>query len=215
MSMLRPIFLDSSDQDYFALTRAEDDIHGDIDTDILAAESDETDIQDIEEQTEDDAQAIMAEESESDTESERMEIMTLEPEADPFKRLINKINHLASTGLEEDLLYAYELSSSALVQGRFNYNPALVDQLKQKFTEVYDIINQKPGLSASLNSSYSRTIDDLPQPSLARPALTPLQDGLAPDQAPTPYNTTNVLKPDELEPDNPFIIKPALFGQIA
>ena len=105
------------------------------------------------------------EEDESETEQDQMESesgemaeadsVALEPEADPYKRLMNKLNYLLSTGTEDNIIYAFELARSAVNTGRFNYDTTLSEGINELYTKIRHIITEDPSLRALMNSSMT------------------------------------------------------------
>lgn len=105
------------------------------------------------------------EEDESETEQDQIESgsgdmaeadsMDLEPEADPYKRLMNKLNYLLSTGTEDNIIYAYQLARSAVNTGRFNYDSALSEGISELYIKIKHIITDDPSLRALMNSSMT------------------------------------------------------------
>lgn len=106
-------------------------------------------------------------ETEEETESEQDQVesesgeigeadsIDLEPEADPYKRLMNKLNYLLSTGTEDNLIYAFQLAQAAVNTGRFNYNSALADNISELYIRIRHTIINDPALRSLMNSSLT------------------------------------------------------------
>lgn len=152
-----------------------------------------------ESQIEDDTSETQQDQSDNNsTETAAADAMALEPEADPYKRLMNRINHLMSTGSDEDILYAYQLAQQAVNTGRFNYDNTLAENLNEVYLQISNTINDNPALRTMISDPHADQVHDLVQPS---PSIT-----IAP-AIPTFIPTHTVSEPRPELDDNPYAFK--------
>lgn len=106
--------------------------------------------------------------------------LRLEMELDPFKSLMQTVRSLVRSGLDDDLVKAYELTQSAIACGDYNYHPDSQSELEQKMDELRQTLSDRPELKQILGMYNDATFEPAqpaplqsPSPELAPQAMAP------------------------------------------
>lgn len=163
-----------------------------------------------------DPDGLLADQNESDNAVDEQDTdlfenaghLTLEMELDENKIMLNKINRLLDSTLDEDLIEAYDLVTSALGSGRFDNLEAIKAKLEGAFDHIHELLEDKPDLRRQLNLAPDDPAPSAspatPQPVAAGPAPSFNQAVHTPEQEPAPAAT----QPQGPQMPQPNIIAP-------
>jgi len=76
--------------------------------------------------------------------------MELKPETDPFKLMMNRIDALIRSGADEDLMQAYEMTTSLAVSGRYDPRSPQYNRIADTYDGIGKILEGKPELQQIL-----------------------------------------------------------------
>jgi hypothetical protein len=82
---------------------------------------------------------------------ENADHLTFEMELDEKKLLINRVKALLDTGLDADLLEAYDLVNSSLQSGKYANIESIKSKLDGAYDHIKELLENKPHLRVALN----------------------------------------------------------------